>query len=99
MILTGIGDEAGNAIETQLNAIKELGWKHLEMRGVKVAGHPKANFHDIPDKAFDTAAVQLDSAGVGVYCFGSTIMNWTKRVHDPFETTLVEVNRTISRMQ
>src|SRR5262245_40710466 len=99
MIVTGIGDEAGNAIETQINACKELGWKHLEMRGVKVAGHPKANFLDIPDEAFDTAALQLEQAGVGVFCVGSAIMNWAKKVDDPFETTLAEVKRTIPRMQ
>ena len=99
MILTGIGDEAGNTIEAQIAATKELGWKHLEMRGVEVAGHPKANFHDIPDKAFDTALAQLDKAGVGVYCFGSTIMNWAKKWDDPFEITLGEVKRAIPRMQ
>jgi sugar phosphate isomerase/epimerase len=99
MILTGIGDEAGNTIEAQIAATKDLGWKHLEMRGVEVVGHPKANFHDIPDKAFDSAVAQLDKAGVGVYCFGSTIMNWAKKVDDPFEVTLTEVKRTIPRMQ
>ena len=99
MILTGIGDEAGNTIEAQIAATKELGWKHLEMRGVEVAGHPKANFHDIPDQAFDRALAQLDKSGVGVYCFGSTIMNWAKRLEDPFEITLGEVKRTIPRMQ
>ncbi len=99
MILTGIGDEAANTIEGQITAAKELGWKHLEMRGVEVAGFPKANFHDIPDKAFETAVEQLDKAGVGVYCFGSTIMNWAKKVDDPFEMTLAEVKRAIPRMQ
>jgi len=99
MILTGIGDEAGNTIEAQIAATKDLGWKHLEMRGVEVAGHPKANLHDIADKAFDSAVAQLDKAGVGVYCFGSTIMNWAKKVDDPFEITLTEVKRTIPRMQ
>ncbi|HTD88740.1 MAG TPA: TIM barrel protein [Candidatus Binatia bacterium] len=99
MILTGIGDEAGNSIEAQIAATKDLGWKHLEMRGVEVAGHPKANFHDIPDKAFDSAVAQLDKAGIGVYCFGSTIMNWARKIDDPFEITLAEVKRTIPRMQ
>ena len=99
MILTGIGDEAGNTLEAQIAATKDLGWKHLEMRGVEVAGHPKANFHDIPDKAFETAVGQLDKSGVGVYCFGSTIMNWAKKVDDPFEITLTEVKRAIPRMQ
>jgi len=98
MIVTGISDEAGNAIETQITACKELGWKHLEMRGVQVAGHPKANFHDIPENAFDSAVAQLDKAGLGVYCVGSTIMNFSKKLDDPFESTLAEVNRTISRM-
>ena len=41
MIVTGIGDEAGNRIETQIAASKELGWKHLEMHGIEVAGHRK----------------------------------------------------------
>jgi sugar phosphate isomerase/epimerase len=99
MIVTGIGDEAGNAIETQIAACQELGWQHLEMRGVEVAGHPKANFHDIPDEAFDTAVAQLQKSGLGVYCVGSTIMNWAKKLDDPFELTLAEVNRTIPRMQ
>lgn len=99
MTLTGIGDEAANSLEGQIAATKDLGWKHLEMRGVEVAGHPKANFHDIPDKAFDTAVAQLEKGDVGVYCFGSTIMNWAKKVDDPFEITLTEVKRAIPRMQ
>jgi sugar phosphate isomerase/epimerase len=99
MTLTGIGDEAGNTIDAQLQATKELGWKHLEMRGVEVSGFPKANFHDIPEKAFDTAVGKLEQSGVGVYCFGSTIMNWAKKIDDPFEITLAEVKRAIPRMQ
>jgi sugar phosphate isomerase/epimerase len=99
MILTGIGDEAGNTIDAQIQAVQELGWKTLEMRGVEVPGFPKANFHDIPDAAFDLAAEKLRSAGVGVYCFGSTIGNWAKRIEDPFDITLAEVRRCIPRMQ
>ena len=33
---------------------------------------------------FDLAARKLDQAGIHAYCFGSTIMNWSKRVEDPF---------------
>src|SRR5206468_1161267 len=47
MILTGIGDEAGNTIDAQIAATKELGWKHIEARGVEVPGFPKANLHDV----------------------------------------------------
>jgi sugar phosphate isomerase/epimerase len=99
MILTGIGDEAGNTLEAQIKAAQELGWKHLEMRGLEVPGFPKANFHEIPDPAFDIAAARLEEASIGVYCFGSTIMNWAKRVADPFDVTLAEVRRCIPRMQ
>jgi sugar phosphate isomerase/epimerase len=99
MILTGIGDEAGNTLDAQIRATRELGWKHLEMRGVEVPGFPKANFHEIPDKAFDLAVDKLKEAGLGVYCFGSTVMNWAKKVTDPFDVTLGEVRRCLPRMQ
>jgi sugar phosphate isomerase/epimerase len=99
MILTGIGDEGANTLEGQIQATKELNWQHLEMRGVEVSGFPKANFHDIPDAAFDQAVRKLESTGIGVYCFGSTVMNWAKRIEDPFEITLAEVKRAIPRMR
>jgi sugar phosphate isomerase/epimerase len=66
---------------------------------VEVPGFPKANFHDIPDAAFDIAVRKLETAGIGVYCFGSAVMNWAKKVGDPFEITLAEVRRAIPRMQ
>ncbi len=99
MIFTGIGDEAANSLDGQIRAIQELGWRHLEMRGVEVPGFSKANFHDIPDAAFEQAVGALEKAGIGVYCFGSTIMNWAKTVNDPFDLTINEVKRAIPRMQ
>lgn len=99
MILTGIGDEAANTIDGQIRATQELGWKFLEMRGVEVPGFPKANFHDIDDKAFEICVENLQVAGIGVYCFGSTVMNWAKTAETPFDITLAEVKRAIPRMQ
>ena len=99
MHLMGIGDEAGGALDFQIKAAKELGWKYIEMRGVEVPGYAKANFHEIPDAAFDIAAAKIQEAGLGVYCFGSTIMNWAKTVETPFDVTLGEVRRAIPRMQ
>ena len=99
MILMGIGDEAANGIDGQIQATRELGWKYLEPRGVQVPGFPKANFHDIPEAAFDVAVRKLEAAGLGAYCFGSTIMNWAKKVTDPFDITLTEVQRAIPRMR
>ena len=99
MILTGIGDEAGNTIDTQIDALRQLGWKHAEMRGVEVPGYTKANFHDIPDAAFDIAAGKLKDAGIQVYCFGTTILNWAKDVNTPWDVTVAEVDRCIPRMR
>ena len=99
MKLMGIGDEAAGLIDGQIAATQELGWKLIEMRSVEVPGHPKANFHDLPDAAFDVAVKKLDEAGIQVHCFGSTIMNWSKKVGDPFDITLAEVKRTIPRMK
>ncbi|HVR36898.1 MAG TPA: TIM barrel protein [Methylomirabilota bacterium] len=93
----GIADEAGASIDTQIRATKELGWRHIEARNVEVEGFPKANLHDIPDAAFDIVARKLEESGVGVYCFGSTIGNWGKKIDDPFD--LSEVERAIPRMR
>lgn len=96
---TGIGDEAGNLIETQIRALQTLGWNQLEARNVEVAGFPKANLHEIPDAAFDIAAGKLRDAGIQVCCFGSTIANWGKKIDDPNEPSLAEARRAAARMQ
>jgi sugar phosphate isomerase/epimerase len=99
MILTGIGDEGANSIDGQIKATQELGWSCIEMRGVEVPGFKKDNLHNIPDEAFNIVEAKLKDTGIGVYCFGSTIMNWAKKIEDPFEITLAEVRRAIPRMQ
>jgi len=97
MILTGIADEAGALIDTQIKATKELGWKHIEARSVEVEGFPKANLHDIDEAAFEIVEQKLAESGVEIYAFGSTIANWGKKVDDPFD--LADVERAIPRMQ
>ena len=99
MILMGIGDEGANTIDGQIRAAKELGWQWIEMRGVEVPGFEKNNLHEIPDEAFDIVEQKLKESGIGVYAFGSTIMNWQKTVETPFEVTLAEVGRAIPRMK
>ena len=95
----GIGDEAGSHLDSQIAAAQTLGWKWIEMRGVEVPGFAKDNLHNIPDAAFDIVCGRLQDAGIGVYCFGSTIMNWAKTVETPFDVTVAEVKRAIPRMQ
>ena len=99
MILCGISDEAGNTLASQVQATRDLGWNHLEMRNVTVPGFPKGNLHDIPDAAFDAVEATLAAEGIHVLGFASTIGNWAKRIEDPFDITLAEVQRAIPRMQ
>ena len=99
MYFTGIGDEAGNTIDSQIKAIQTLGWRHLEARNVEVLGYPKANLHDIPEPAFNIVVGKLEEAGIQICCFGSAIANWGKKINEPFESSLEEARRAIPRMQ
>ena len=97
--LTGIADEAGNALETQIAATRELGWSHIEMRNVHVAGFANGNLHDIPEEAFELVCQALGGSDLRVAAFGSTIGNWASAITDPFEITLERVERAIPRMR
>lgn len=99
MYLTGISDEAGVELDTQIKATKELGWHTIEARSVKVGNWPAANIHDLPEPAFEITAQKLKEAGIGVCCFGSTIANWGKRITDPPDSSIAEAKRAIPRMQ
>ena len=97
MILTGISDEAGASIDTQIRATQELGWNCIEARNIQVPGYPTGNLHDIPEAAFELVVEKLESAGIRVYAFGSTIANWSNKIDQPFD--LSEVHRAIQRMR
>ena len=99
MILTGIADEAGAALAAQIRATKTLGWKHIEARNVQMPGFATANMHDIPDEAFEMAVKLLEESEVKIFCFGSTIGNWAKKIDQPFDISLAETDRAIKRMQ
>lgn len=97
MLFCGIGDEAGNSLESQIRAVQELGWRRLELRGLAVAGFPKANLHDLPEPAFERTVETLAGAGVSAVCLGSTVMNWAKTLTTPFDVTRAELSRAIPR--
>ena len=94
MYLTGFADEAAADIDGQIKATKEVGWTHIESRGVG-----DKNIHDISDADFDAVCAKLGAAGVRVNCFGSAIANWGKKIDQPFDSSLAEARRAIPRMQ
>lgn len=94
MYLTGFADEAAKDLAGQIRATKELGWNNIESRAID-----GTNIHDLTDAAFDQVCGQLQSSGVRINCFGSTIANWGKDIRKPFDADLEQTRRAIPRMQ
>jgi sugar phosphate isomerase/epimerase len=94
MFLSGIADEAGNPLETQIRAHQELGWKHIEIRNVNDTTLALAE-----EKQFDQIRSQLQKAGMQVSCFASRIANWSRDILGPFEMDVDELKRSIPRMR
>ena len=65
MYYSGIADEAGKDLATQIRAHKELGWSHIEMRTVD-----GVQFTDLTDDQFDVQ-VAMDSDGDFVVAWSS----------------------------
>lgn len=94
MRLSGIADEAGKAIESQVEAHKKLGWTLIEPRTVGTA-----NFSRIPDDEFDLACAKLRDAGIDVSCFASEIANWARKISGDFNMDAEDLKRSIPRMK
>jgi sugar phosphate isomerase/epimerase len=92
---TGFADEAARDFDSQLRAVKTLGWNHLEARNVD-----GVNITDISDAEFDAVEEKLARAGVQVSCFGSAVANWGKDPcrEEDFQRSREELERAIPRM-
>ncbi len=94
MFLSGIADEAGQNLDLQIQAHRELGWDHIELRqieGICVT--------DLDDATFDTVAERLATAGLRVSCFAAQLANWARPVDTDFAVDQQELRRAIPRMQ
>lgn len=94
MNFSGIADEAGKGLATQIRAHKELGWNYIEVRNVD-----GTQFTDITDQQFDHVCAQLAEANMKVSAFASGIANWATKITDPFENSTRTLQRAIRRMQ
>lgn len=95
MIFSGIADEAGSDIHSQIKAHKELGWKHIELRlidGKNVAGA-------VSGQEFDVIRRVLDENEMQVTGFASAIGNWSRHINDDFNVDIDELKITTKRMQ
>jgi len=93
MFFSGIADEAGKDIETQIKAHKELGWNHIEVRNVD-----GKNLIDLDEKKFNYVVEKLEEAGMKVCCFASQIANWARKISGDFNIDVEELKRAIPRM-
>jgi len=96
MYFTGFADEAGDSIEIQIQATKELGWENIESRSIN-----KTNITDISDGEFDNVYEKLRENNIKINCFGSAIANWSKDPRDEagFLENVTSLQRAIPRMQ
>ena len=92
-IYSGIADEAGQDIQTQIRAHQELGWRFIEPRLVN-----KTQFTDLPDDQFDATCLALAMAKIQVSSFASGIANWACKITDPMEKSTATLMRAINRM-
>ncbi|HVF84953.1 MAG TPA: sugar phosphate isomerase/epimerase family protein [Abditibacteriaceae bacterium] len=91
---SGIADEAGKSLATQIRAHQELGWKYIEVRNVD--GEQLTNLSD--DK-FEKIVAQLQEADIQVSCFASGIANWATKITDDFHLSVDTLERAMKRMQ
>ena len=94
MFYSGISDEAGQAIDTQIKAHRELGWTHLELRMIDAQ-----NATSIPDAKFDDVYEKVTGAGMTVSCFASAIANWARPITADVAVDIADLKMAIPRMR
>jgi sugar phosphate isomerase/epimerase len=92
--ISGIADEAGRDIATQIRAHRELGWTHLDLRAVD-----GVNVTSVSDAAFEDIGRKIQASGLQVANFASGVCCWGRTVKDDFRVDFEELRRAIPRMR
>ena len=95
MIITGISDEAGKDIKTQIKAHKQLGWNTLELR---LHNGVNASTTDFTEQAFNEVRRELDNDEMTVSGFGSAIGNWSRSIRGDFNIDVEDLKIAAKRM-
>jgi len=95
MIITGISDEAGKDIKTQIKAHKELGWNALELR---LHNGVNASTTDFTEEQFNEVRSALEEAEMSVTGFGSAIGNWSRNIRGDFSIDVEDLKVAAKRM-
>jgi sugar phosphate isomerase/epimerase len=94
MFLSGIADEAGGQLESQIKAHRELGWSHIELRNVN-----GKQFTEATDDEFKAITDALGEAGLRISCFASALANWARPITGDFDLDVRDLERCLPRME
>ncbi|WP_018691211.1 sugar phosphate isomerase/epimerase family protein [Algicola sagamiensis] len=92
--ISGVSDEAGQSLSSQMKAHQRLGWKYIELRNIM--GKP---VDTLTSKEAVAVANQLSTAGLQVNCLASRIGNWQRTVDFDMDTEQCELERLIEFSQ
>ncbi len=96
MIITGISDEAGKHIETQIKAHKVLGWNTLELRNHNGVNPSTTKF---TDEEFDKVRRIIEEKEMTVVGFASAIGNWSRNIRGDFNIDKEDLKVAAKRMK
>lgn len=94
MFFSGIADEAGQSLLTQIAAHQQLGWNQIELRAVD-----GVNITQLSDEDFKRVAGLLGEAGIKISCFASAIANWGRKITGDFQQDLDDLRQAGPRMR
>jgi sugar phosphate isomerase/epimerase len=94
MFYSGISDESGQDIATQIKAHQELGWDHLELRMIE-----GENLTQLEEAKFDAVYGAVTDAGMKVSCFASAVANWARPISCDPTIDEEDLKRAIPRMK
>ncbi len=93
MFITGITDEAGGDLKTQIDVAKILGWRYIDLRNAN-----GANVCLLGQSQFDELVEQITANGLKVASLSSTIGNWSKSIFKSPEDSYQELKQAIPRL-
>lgn len=94
MFFSGISDEAGQSLATQIRAHQDLGWDYMELRMVE-----GQNITQVTEEKFEEVVAALAAAEMKVSCFGSAIANWARPITCAPEVDVEDLKQAIPRMK
>ena len=96
MIITGISDEAGKDIATQIKAHNKLGWTALELRNHNGVNPSTTLF---TDEEFDHVRRVIEQNQITVTGFSSAIGNWSRSIRGDFNIDKEDLKVAARRMK